>query len=114
MTELRFVFKRTNEFGRWHDGQSPLNRIRIDARLDAIAEGRFGDSRSLGSGLFELKWKNGMRVYFSRRRVAGIDLFVLWGGFKGSQGADILKSRRLKSRSEHEAQIQETESKDEP
>lgn len=104
MIEFRFVLKITKEFERWHAALSGDDRVRISARLDEIRLGRFGISRSLGSGLLELKWKNGLRVYFSRKRVAGIDIFVLWGGFKGTQQNDISKARRLKTRSEHEAE----------
>jgi putative component of toxin-antitoxin plasmid stabilization module len=56
----------------------------------------------LGDGLFELKWRSGMRVYYSRRRVAGVDVIVVWGGFKGTQDAGIAKARSLKDRYEAE------------
>ncbi len=105
--EFHFTLRMTKEFERWHAEQSLVDRVRIAARLKALVEGGFGNSRSLGAGLFELKWRNGMRVYFSRKRVAGVDVFVLWGGFKGSQDADISKARVLKMRSEHEAEIEE-------
>ena len=107
MSEFHFALKRTTEFGRWYETLCLSDQARVDGRLDDMIEGRFGFSRSLGDGLFELKWKNGMRVYFSRKRVAGIDIFVLWGGYKGTQRADIAKARRLKTRSEHEAKNNE-------
>lgn len=107
MIEFHFVLRRTREFGRWYLGLSSCDQVRIDGRLDAMIDGHFGVSRALGLGLFELKWTNGMRVYYSRKRVADIDIFILWGGFKGTQGADIDKARRLKERSEHEAQNEE-------
>ncbi|MFI5362243.1 MAG: hypothetical protein ACHQ49_09765 [Elusimicrobiota bacterium] len=102
MIEFHFTLRRTRDFARWYAAQVANDRGRIDARLDALRVGHFGVSRNLGDGLFELKWKNGLRVYFSRKRVAGVDILVLWGGFKGSQAGDIAKSRRLKSRFEHE------------
>jgi putative addiction module killer protein len=102
--EFHFALLRTKEFGRWYAVLSSGDQVRVDARLEEMIEGRFGFSRYLGSGLFESKWTNGMRVYFSRKRVSGIDIFVLWGGFKGTQGADISKARRLKARFEYEAQ----------
>ena len=109
MTEFHFMLRRTKEFGRWYASQDGRDRVRIDARLEEATKGHFGTSRSLSEGLFELKWKNGMRVYFSRKRVAGIDIFVLWGGFKGNQDSDISKARYLKARSEHEAENEERE-----
>lgn len=93
--EARLRIKKTAEFGRWYDSLSGTERTRIDARLDNMAAGHLGDSRSLGDGLFELRWKNGMRVYYSRKRIGDIDTIVLWGGFKGSQKSDIARARRL-------------------
>lgn len=43
-----------------------------------------------------------MRVYYSRKRIGEVDTIVLWGGFKGSQRADIRKARALKERYENE------------
>lgn len=52
--------------------------------------------------MFELKWNNGMRVYYSRKKIKNVDTIVLWGGFKGTQRADISKARKLKMRCEYE------------
>src|SRR3989338_1530010 len=93
--------KKTEEFGGWYRALQATQRTRIDAKLDNMTAGHFGVSRSLGGGLFELKWKNGMRAYYSRKKIKEIDLVILWGGFKDSQKADIAKSRRLKERYEY-------------
>ena len=61
--------KATSEFTKWHESLTPGLRRRIAARFDNIRVGNFVNSRSLGEGLFELKWKIGMRVYFSRKRI---------------------------------------------
>ena len=63
--------------------------------------GDFSSSRNLQNGLFETKWKNGMRVYHSRKRIADADVIVLWGGFKGTQERDIPKARGIKRRYEN-------------
>ena len=102
MTEFFLTLRKTNEFLHWYDSLSVIHQVRIDSRLENLRNLHFGLSRSLGNGLFELKWKNGLRVYFSRKRIAGFDVIVLWGGFKGTQDADIAKSYRLKMRYEHE------------
>ena len=97
-----------NEYGKlhansyWYDLLTPTEQTRVDARLDNLIAGYFGVSRSLGDGLFELKWKNGMRVYYSRKKIKDIDTIVLWGGFKKTQKPDIAKARKLKMRYEHE------------
>lgn len=94
--------KKTEEFYHWYNSLTPTEQTRIDARLDSLIAGFFGVSRSLKDGLFELKWKNGMRVYYSRKKIKDIDTIVLWGGFKGTQQSDIAKARKLKSRYEYE------------
>lgn len=94
--------KKTEEFAQWYDSLTPTEQTRIDARLDNLIAGFFGVSRSLGDGLFELKWNNGMRVYYSRKRIKDIDTIVLWGGFKGTQKRDMAKARHLKGRYEYE------------
>jgi putative addiction module killer protein len=105
--EPRLALARTRQFGRWYESLPDVDRTRVDARLDEMSCGRFGDSRSLGRGLFELKWKNGLRVYYSRARVAGVDVLALWGGYKGSQSRDIEKARRLRERYENEVEEDE-------
>lgn len=90
------TIKKTNQFGEWYESVTATEKARIDARLERLIAGFFGNSKSLGSGLFELKWNSGMRVYYSRKRIKDIDTIVLWGGFKGTQQKDIAKARRLK------------------
>lgn len=107
--ELRL--KKTGEFDQWYGSLGDTEQARVDARLDLMKTGHFGDSRSLGSGLFELRWKNGMRVYYSRRRIKNIDTIIVWGGFKATQKADIAKARKLKQRYEHELENEADEEK---
>jgi len=100
--EPSFALKKTEEFGQWYVLLDDVDRTKVDARLDNMKYGFFVKSRSLGEGLFEVKWKNGMRVYYSRKRIEGADVIVLWGGFKGSQKKDIGKARKIKRRYENE------------
>lgn len=86
----------TPEFDSWCGALANNLQDRIHARLNLLIWGHFGDSKALGAGVYELRWKNGLRVYYTRRRVAGIDTIVLWGGFKGTQAADIARARRLR------------------
>ena len=58
-----------------------------------------GDFKPLGDGLYELRWRNGTRVYYSY--VAGDDgrlVLMLWGGDKNGQSRDISKARKLQGR----------------
>ncbi len=52
----------------------------------------------LGDGLFELKWKNGLRVYFGYVEMNGRAALVLLGGEKHGQNRDIAKARGILAR----------------
>ena len=88
------------EFTVWINSLGSKLRALVDARLDRIVHNsHFGDMKSLGEGLFELRWKNGTRVYFSF--VASTDgrmALMLLGGDKNGQNRDIAKARKLQSR----------------
>lgn len=62
---------------------------RVDARLTRVALGNFGDCKSVGEGVLELRidYGPGYRIYFGRD---GDDLVILLiGGQKKSQAKDI-------------------------
>ena len=92
----------TREFEAWYRLLGDTEKTRIDARLERMSLGHLGDSKSLGERLFELRWKNGMRVYYSRRRIRRADVIVVWGGTKSTQRSDIKRARRLKAIYEEE------------
>lgn len=93
-------FLTTDEFLEWLDSLSGKRRALIDDRLDRVKEsGHLGDWKALGDGLYELRWRNGTRVYFSFvAGDAGRLVLMLLGGDKNGQGRDIVKARKLQSR----------------
>jgi putative addiction module killer protein len=101
-TDLKI--KKTEEFAEWYEQLGDTLKTRIDARLERLKTGHAGDSRSLGEGLFELKWKNGLRVYFSYTKIDGVDVILVWGGDKSTQKSDIKKARALKELYEAESE----------
>lgn len=64
-------------------------RARIQARLDVVAAGSFGDARPVGEGVLELRirWGPGYRVYFAR--IGQVVVLLLSGGDKRAQDEDI-------------------------
>ena len=70
-------------------------RARIQARIDRMELGNFGNAKPVGEGVSEMKinYGPGYRVYFVRR---GSELVILLaGGDKSSQSKDILKALYL-------------------
>jgi len=71
-------------------------RSKIADRLKRLADGNFGDHKSVKGGVFELRidYGTGYRVYLFQR---GKELVILLcGGDKATQDADIAKAKRLK------------------
>jgi putative addiction module killer protein len=67
----------------------------VRARLNRIRLGNFGDCRSVGGGVHELRidYGPGLRVYFGRS--GHTIVILLCGGSKKSQTRDILTARAL-------------------
>lgn len=77
----------------WFDELAEVNRRAVQRRLRAIEEdGYFGDRKTLGKGLHELRFRQGMRIYFTE---TGTRVVLLLGGSgKGDQGREIRKARK--------------------
>ncbi len=70
-------------------------RARITDRIKRLASGNFGDTRSVGDGVQELRmhFGPGYRVYFLRQ---GETIVVLLsGGGKSTQARDIKRAKEL-------------------
>ncbi|POA23774.1 MULTISPECIES: type II toxin-antitoxin system RelE/ParE family toxin [unclassified Pseudomonas] len=70
-------------------------RMRIQARIDRMADGNFGDVKVVGEGLSEVRidYGPGYRVYFMQqgRQV----VILLCGGDKSSQPRDIKQAKLI-------------------
>jgi putative addiction module killer protein len=88
--------RRTKEFIDWvaqlRDREA---RVRILTRIDRLAGGNPGQTRSVGSGVVEMKidYGPGYRVYFIQKGDRLI--LLLCGGDRSSQEADIRRAREL-------------------
>lgn len=92
MVEVRV----TRGFVRWFEGlRDRRAQMRIQARIDKLALGKFGDVKSVGQGVSELRIDHGLgyRVYFVRR--GEFVVILLCGGDKRTQSADIAAAQRM-------------------
>jgi putative addiction module killer protein len=65
MEHQMLKIKQTKDFTVWFSNLTKKEQAQVMARLERIIDhGHFGDSKSLGDSLCELRWKNGWRVYF--------------------------------------------------
>ena len=80
-------------FGEWlADLKDARTKAKILARVDRLSLGSFGDCKSLGAGLFEMRidWGPGYRVYYAM--VGRACVLLLCGGDKSRQSVDIRRA----------------------
>ncbi len=86
----------SDTFTRWVEGLRDRRAVaRIQARLRNVAMGNFGDTRSVGDGVSEMRihYGPGYRLYFMRQ---GSNVVVLLcGGDKDGQQRDIALAKRI-------------------
>jgi putative addiction module killer protein len=86
MLEIR----KTEEFKNWLDSLNDLmGRAKIQARIKRLAEGNPGNTKSVGSKIFEMKidFGPGYRIYFTKQE--NMIYLLLIGGNKRTQSRDI-------------------------
>ena len=92
MIEIR----KTDVFSKGFDGlKDRLGKARIQARIDRLELGHFGDTSTVGEGIGELRifCSPGYRVYYVKR--GEVCVVLLSGGDKGTQNSDIVKAKKL-------------------
>lgn len=78
-------------FSIWFCGLKDKNlQRRIIERIDRVEEGNYGDYKSVGDGILELRFKVGLRIYFSEKK--NVIVLLLCGGDKKTQSKDIVKA----------------------
>jgi putative addiction module killer protein len=87
--------ERTPEFKSWFDKHTEKGKAQIDVRLKNIELfSYYCDHKSLGEDLFELRWKNGRRVYYTLVMQDFLTL-VLLGGLKNAPKKHIETARKI-------------------
>jgi putative addiction module killer protein len=88
--------RQTDLFATWlrklRDEQA---RARIQIRIRRLSLGNFGDMKSVGGGVSELRidYGPGYRVYFMS--IESFLVLLLVGGTKKTQNEDIVKAKKL-------------------
>lgn len=88
--------RKTEIFANWFDSlRDRRAKARIQARIDRLALGHFGDVAPVGEGVSELRifYGPGYRVYFVKRGPAVV--ILLSGGDKNTQDTDIVKAKEI-------------------
>jgi putative addiction module killer protein len=86
--------RQTSHYAKWIDELRDRRAVsRIDLRIRRLSLGNFGDVRSVGGGVSEMRidYGPGYRVYFVRR--SDIVVILLCGGDKSTQDREIYRTR---------------------
>ncbi len=93
---MSYEVYRTEEFIEWFATLIDREQGRLNTRIANIEDyAHFGDYKHLASALFELRWKNGTRIYFAKIENK---IILLYGGRKNEQKKDIKKAKILLGR----------------
>jgi putative addiction module killer protein len=93
-----FEVRQSKNFSEWLSKlKDRAGRGRIVDRIIRLGAGNFGDTKPVGSGIFELRlhFGPGYRIYYCRRTENGPLVILLVGGDKSTQQQDILLARKL-------------------
>ena len=91
-----YKIKKSSHFEKWMKALKDIKgKISIARRIERMSHGNFGDVKSVGDGVTELRIRvgPGYRVYFSEFDNKLIVLLV--GGDKSTQSKDINKAKAL-------------------
>ena len=71
----------------WYKSLDKSLRLIVDKRLSKVERGLYGKNRRLSEELYELKFDNGLRIYYTEIENTIVLLFM--GGNKSKQSKDI-------------------------
>ena len=95
--------RKTEVFANWFNSlRDRRAKARIQARIDRLELGHFGDVAPVGEGVSELRifYGPGYRVYFVKR--GSVVVILLSGGAKSTQDSDIVKAKEMAKQLETE------------
>ncbi|AOF54259.1 hypothetical protein BKG91_03485 [Rodentibacter caecimuris] len=91
-----YIIEETDIFSNWLENLTDeLAIVNIVARIERAKLGNFGDHKSVGNGVFEMRITKGKgyRLYYARK--GEITYLLLCGGDKSTQDKDILQAKAI-------------------
>jgi len=91
-----YMIKQTDVFSKWLTKLKDIQaKVSILRRIERVKEGNFGDYKSVGTDISELRITTGpgYRIYYTKKDDEIIILLV--GGDKSTQSKDIQKAKDL-------------------
>jgi len=98
-----YLIKQTDAFSKWLKKLKDVSgKVSIIRRIDRLKKGNFGDHKSVGESLNELRFTTGpgYRVYYTKKDEEIVILLI--GGDKSSQSEDITKAKQIMQELEDE------------
>ena len=93
---VEYEVRQTTVFSKWLSKiRDAVAKASIARRIARLENGNFGDSKSVGGGVYELKIDvgKGYRVYFTNK--GGRIVILLVGGDKSTQDEDIKTAKEM-------------------
>ncbi len=94
MKDAVYTIYNAEEYDDWLKEQTPKSQLQVLERISKIREyEHFGDHKDVEDAIWELKWKNGRRVYYAY--IPEKKILLLLGGNKNGQSKDIHKAKKI-------------------
>lgn len=91
---MGYTLYKADEYEQWHQDQTSKSQVQIEKRLSNIeTEGHFGTHKYLKNDVWELKWRNGRRIYYAY--LVEENILLLLGGNKNGQSKDIKEATKI-------------------
>ena len=93
---MDYEVRQTKVFSKWFKKlRDTVAKVAIAKRIVRLKDGNFGDSKSVGGGVYELRIDvgKGYRVYFTNKNNKIVILLV--GGDKSTQDEDIKTAKKM-------------------
>lgn len=89
MKEIIYYQTRDNKipYLEWYNSLDKSLRLTVDKRLSKVERGLYGNNKRLSKELYELKFDNGLRIYYTE--IDNIIVLLFTGGNKSKQNKDI-------------------------